>query len=42
MFLNRTDELASLQKRLDNNDAEFIILYGRRRVGKSELIDLFI
>lgn len=42
MFFNRTDELASLQKRFDNNNAEFIILYGRRRVGKSELIDQFI
>jgi hypothetical protein len=42
MFLNRFDELNSLQERFDTNNAEFVIFYGRRRVGKSELIDKFI
>jgi hypothetical protein len=42
MFLNREAELTSLQQRFDDNNAEFIIVYGRRRVGKSELIDQFI
>ncbi|NLL09795.1 MAG: Archaeal ATPase [Euryarchaeota archaeon ADurb.Bin294] len=42
MFLNREAELTSLQQRFDTNNAEFIIIYGRRRVGKSELIDQFI
>lgn len=42
MFLNRNAELTSLQHRFDANTAEFIVVYGRRRVGKSELIDQFI
>ena len=32
MFLNREAELTSLQQRFDTNNAEFIIIYGRRRV----------
>ncbi|NLV27114.1 MAG: ATP-binding protein [Methanomicrobiales archaeon] len=42
MFLNRFDELHSLQERFDSANAELVIFYGRRRVGKSELIDQFI
>ena len=42
MFLDRHDELISLHERYSGSSAEFIILYGRRRVGKSELIDQFI
>lgn len=37
-FFNRTDELAALQERLDSPRAEYFVLYGRRRVGKSELL----
>lgn len=42
MFLDRHDELTSLKDRYYAQNAEFIIIYGRRRVGKSELIDQFI
>ncbi len=42
MFLDRHDELNSLKNRYLGSSAEFIIIYGRRRVGKSELIDKFI
>lgn len=38
MFLNRTRELAYLDRRYARTGAEFVVLYGRRRVGKSSLI----
>ena len=31
-FINRTQELTFLQRKYDSDKAEFIILYGRRRV----------
>src|SRR4029077_1694646 len=37
-FFNRADELAALVERLDSRRAEYFVLYGRRRVGKSELL----
>jgi AAA+ ATPase superfamily predicted ATPase len=37
-FFNRADELAALAERLDSPRAEYFVLYGRRRVGKSELL----
>jgi uncharacterized protein len=37
-FFNRVDELAALSERLDSPRAEYFVLYGRRRVGKSELL----
>lgn len=37
-FYNRIDELAALDERLGSPRAEYFILYGRRRVGKSELL----
>lgn len=37
-FVNRADELAELERRYNSDQAEFIILYGRRRLGKSELV----
>lgn len=37
-FLNRTDELAALEQRLNSSRGEYFVLYGRRRVGKSELL----
>lgn len=37
-FVNRKKELKILQKRLINNLFEFIVIYGRRRVGKTALI----
>lgn len=42
IFINRTRELAHLRERYESRKAEFIVLYGRRRVGKSELIDQFL
>lgn len=38
-FLNRTTELSALDQRLGGDRAEFLIVYGRRRVGKTELLD---
>jgi hypothetical protein len=42
MFIDRKKELAALLRRFHGNKAEMMILYGRRRVGKSELIDQFL
>jgi len=42
IFLNRDRELSHLLERYENDSAEFVVLYGRRRVGKSELIDQFL
>lgn len=40
-FLNRSDELGMLEDRWRAGSAEFFVLYGRRRVGKTELLDRF-
>jgi len=37
-FYNRTDELEALQQRWGSAKAEYVVIYGRRRVGKTELI----
>jgi AAA+ ATPase superfamily predicted ATPase len=37
-FLNRTEELGMLRNRLAGDQAEFLVVYGRRRVGKTELL----
>jgi AAA+ ATPase superfamily predicted ATPase len=37
-FLNRTSELTLLRQRLGDSRAEFLVVYGRRRVGKTELL----
>lgn len=42
MFIGRSRELAALSDAYDSNRTEFIPIYGRRRVGKSELILHFI
>ena len=41
MFINRTEELARLQARYASDRAELFVLYGRRRVGKTELLREF-
>ncbi|MHB8088725.1 MAG: ATP-binding protein, partial [Anaerolineaceae bacterium] len=41
MFVNRLSELELLEKRFDSGKAEFFVLYGRRRVGKTELMARF-
>jgi uncharacterized protein len=42
MFLNRTQDLALLQRWWDGGQPELITLYGRRQVGKTELLVHFI
>jgi uncharacterized protein len=42
MFINREKELASLEGFYTSKGAQFIIIYGKRRVGKTELIKQFI
>ncbi|WP_129668998.1 ATP-binding protein [Phytoactinopolyspora endophytica] len=37
-ILNRVDELTQLQARLTSNQAELLVVYGRRRIGKTELL----
>lgn len=41
-FINREIELNNLKERWKRGSAEFFIIYGRRRVGKTELIKQFI
>ena len=41
MFVNRVAELELLKKRYASGKAEFFVLYGRRRVGKTELLSRF-
>jgi AAA+ ATPase superfamily predicted ATPase len=40
-FYNRIDELAALDERLASKRAEYFVLYGRRRIGKSRLLRHF-
>ena len=42
MFYGREDELAELDRRYRSEGFQFIPVYGRRRVGKTALIDEFI
>ncbi len=41
MFINRVSELAILEKKYQSGKAELFVLYGRRRVGKTELLSEF-
>ena len=42
MFIGRAREFKSLNSLYDSGKFEFVVLYGRRRVGKTELINHFI
>ncbi|NJE10471.1 ATP-binding protein [Thermococcus sp. MAR1] len=42
MFINRKTELSMLRERLGRGKAEFIVVYGRRRVGKTALLLEFL
>ncbi len=42
MFVNRTQELSALESGWKSSSASFVICYGRRRVGKTELIKNFL
>ena len=41
-FINRTKELNTLNEEYEKNRFSFIVIYGRRRVGKTRLISEFI
>jgi AAA+ ATPase superfamily predicted ATPase len=41
LFVNRIIELGLLERRFASTQAEFFVLYGRRRVGKTELLTQF-
>ncbi len=41
MFIGRTYELNLLEKCYKSNQSEFVVLYGRRRIGKTELLKTF-
>lgn len=41
-FIDRKEELSSLEKKHASKNFEFVLIYGRRRVGKTELIKKFI
>ena len=41
MFINRQRELAFLQSRKKTRKSELIVIYGKRRVGKTELVKQF-
>lgn len=42
MFIGRERELAALNKLYESDKFEFVVIYGRRRVGKTALISRFI
>ena len=41
-FINREQELEALNEKWQSKTAQFFIIYGKRRVGKTELIKQFI
>ncbi|MCK5040077.1 MAG: ATP-binding protein [Candidatus Aenigmarchaeota archaeon] len=41
LFINRRQELTALNQRHDSGNPEFLLVYGRRRVGKTALIKEF-
>jgi AAA+ ATPase superfamily predicted ATPase len=41
MFYGRVSELEFLNNKYNNNKAQLVVLYGRRRVGKTELLRFF-
>lgn len=42
MFIGRTQELKDLDRLYGSGKFEFVVIYGRRRVGKTALIDAFL
>ena len=42
LFVNRVDELKVLEERYKSDKAEFVVIYGRRRIGKTALILRFL
>ncbi|WP_457626249.1 AAA family ATPase, partial [Persephonella sp.] len=41
-FINREKELQTLEKEYKKKNSSFIVIYGRRRTGKTTLIEKFI
>lgn len=41
MFIGREEELKFLEDRYNSADGQLVVLYGRRRVGKTELLRQF-
>ena len=41
LFIDRTEEMAHLERLYRSQRAEFFVLYGRRRVGKTKLLRAF-
>lgn len=41
MFIGRKNELNTLNKLYNSDKFEFVVIYGRRRVGKTALISEF-
>jgi len=41
-FVNRNEELELLENKYNSNNFELIVIYGRRRIGKTELVKRFI
>ncbi|HYN44661.1 MAG TPA: ATP-binding protein [Candidatus Limnocylindrales bacterium] len=42
MFIGREIELKLLEERINSNKAEFVLIFGRRRIGKTELVKKII
>ena len=42
MFIGRTKELAELERRYAQPGFQFPVIYGRRRIGKTRLIQEFL
>ena len=42
LFIDRAEELEFLQERYSKKGFEFIVMYGRRRIGKTELLKNFV
>jgi len=42
MFFGRKNEMKELNRRYENGEFEFAVIYGRRRVGKTSLINAFV
>ncbi len=42
MFVGRTEELEQLEDAYQSHKSELVVIYGRRRIGKSALIQKFL
>ena len=42
MFIGRENELNTLNRLYNSDKFEFVVIYGRRRVGKTALINEFV